>query len=1368
MSNYNNLTELIRSIKTINSISYDNITKTFNLHTNIELSSLSELNVNELVFVLEENEIFNGNGYTIYLNNITTKGIFKSNSTNNKVIIKNLSLENGIIDVSGSSFMNNMQSNYHIINCSVKSTLVNENSSGFSGYNNNNFIIEKCISNIIINNNNCGGFVGLSSNNFNINECIFNGTIIGNNNGGFIGPSNNNGLITSSISIVDINYDNSGFVGFINDTINNTINIERSYHIGNGNNLGYVIQNNVYNNDSIEISNLNDKFIEDNYDYQSYPLLKCFRQLPWKKDEYENYNNIPRLGSTIKDFTSSGYIESELKDYGFSIEEFRQENYTITELVELGFKLKDIMNAGYTTVELISEGYTMAMVLEDVINIDDITYGDDNVKVISKELIDNKIVYTLLQNISWREINEITENADFFTLKKNEVFDGNNFLIDLSGVSTRGLFKTESTNIEDAPIIRNLNIINGNVSSNDFYDQGNSIIIQKEQKYFILDNCNLTTNIYGEFNGGLCGMYSGFEGGHCIIRNCNFQGNIFGNHSGGIVGSGAGNSNGKCEIINCNYRGIIEGKGSGGIAGFACGNGSGNCIIDKCNSFDIVINGECAGGIIGSHAGNRGNCHIINCDSSGVINGNWSGGISGFNSGYKGVCNIEKCSYNGILKGEYNGGITGLNGGYMGLLNIKLCRVFDITIEGRGSGGIIGGNAGVSGVCNIDKCYSIDGNIQSNESGGIAGSYSGKLDGSFNITNSYSLLNIDGSGNGGICGAYSGNQGNTNIKTCYYNGIIRGINNGGICGAYTGTRGNVIIENSYSSGNIGNNNNGLCSSYCGSSNGSCKIYECFSLSNQIFIGVNSGVDNGFIIIQNSYTNGVFIDIVSDNSKIIIQNSFSNQLINEGQIIESNNQLINDISLTILNNESIHNNIINNGNSFVERNGEILLDSFLQVPWIKNEYTSTSGPTLGILVTDLSNAGYSIDELHDYGFTGTEIAKIGYPIRELLSIGGYVDNELLIEDYLNEVIDLSSETIREDFMIYGDKFSLTPLVDNTLISLFINKMVYTTQSQENIDSILFVLTDKISITQEIRNYLNNNGYLYIESNMGSNVSLNVGVIQNMIESVGPNDNTIHQHIKYNGGYYVLDNIINMNSLTFYFYGVGNDNNYGSFLLRGELYGSSSGDPHIYPLIGSDKYELPNKETNYRMLQSITDDLIINCSTRNIRSREKEDIKVFYKYKTGEDAPEDLQVDGVFYKEVFINSDNNKLYYNFDTMELKISGNKNYYKYNVKERNGRNEKEFECCDKIIGLNIVFNHSYYGLIKLELNYLSNPQLKYGIRIHVEERNNLHELSGLLIKEYNCEYFEVNKLKNKYFKSINNNKSKQKNKKLSYHMVY
>jgi hypothetical protein len=1417
---YNNLSELIKDpINNISHISYNTETKTYTLNTNLELQDIiNDISLVELNILLDEDEIFNGNGYTIYLNNLSINGLFKVNTNNsNRVLIKNLSLYNGNITENNGCFVGNGQSKYIIKNCRIQCELENNNTSGFSGKDNSDYIIEKCFAKVIISGIQCGGFISSNNSNYKIQECLYQGTITGSNNGGFVSPNNNTGHITNCISICNINNNNSGFVGFLDSTENNIV-IQNSYHKGNidsdSKSFGYLNSNNISNSyDNINISDINngkigelntydiisindisyesniDSFIIDNFDFNSYPILKCFRELPWMKDDYEHYINSPSLGSTISDFINSGYTENELKDYGITIEEFRLEGYTITELVEIGFTLKQIMDGGYTTAQLISEGYTMAMVLEDVIEIENITYGINNENIITKDISGNNIIYNLTRNINWSDINGITDNADFFTLKKNEIFDGNGFYIDLSGVSTRGIFKTEGSSITNAPIIKNLNIINGNISHNDFYDHGNALLVQKEQRYFIIDNCTINSNIYGEFSGGFAGMYSGYESGYCIIKNCNFEGIIYGNHSGGIIGSGGGNTKGRCEIINCGFSGRIIGKGSGGIAGFACGNSSGNCIINNCFSRNIIIEGECAGGIIGSHAGNRGYCLITDSDTSGNIIGNWSGGITGYNAGYKGNCDIYGCYYSGSMSGEYNGGITGLNAGYMGKIKIELSNTSNINILGSGSGGITGGNSGIAGSCDIIKCYTTNGTINSSECGGIVGSYSGKLDGSCNITSCYSELTIDGSNNGGLCGSYAGYQGITNINKCYYNGNISGNNNGGFSGSYSGNKGQIIIENSYVSGNISSTNYGFSGIYSGSTNGNYKLKNSFSISTaETMYGNNTIDNNGLLIIQNSYVystsgNSEFIDDISSNGNIVIQNSYvyntngTSKFINSSSansniVIQNSfdDTNINPISLTVLNNDVSYNNIINDGESFViDDDSSILLNDFLNVPWKKEEYNITTGPRLGFIATDLSNSGYIVNELTDYGFTATEISKIGYPIRELLELGAYKDNELNIAEYLNENIDISTNLIREDFKNYGHKFSLDPLVDSNLVELFRNKMITTTQqTKDNIDKILFVLTDKLVINDNIREFLNNQGYIYLEGTISEIKSFNVNVIQNRIEII--NGDLFH-NIKYNGATYSMDDIINMNSMTVLFYGVGvddDDENIGSVLLRGELNGSTSGDPHIYPVDGGMKYELPNKKTNYRLVQSIRNDLIINCSTRNITEKEKYEIKEFYKIKNNKEAPDTLQTEGVFYKEIYMNIENNKLYYNFDTKNIKIIGNKEYFSYNVGIKKGNKENKNERCEYIKVLNISFNHSYYGLIVLELNYFSNPQLKYGIKIQLKEIDNLNELSGLLIREYNCKYLELNNIQNKSYRNVNNKRALIKNKVNSYHLCY
>ena len=75
------------------------------------------------------------------------------------------------------------------------------------------------------------------------------------------------------------------------------------------------------------------------------------------------------------------------------------------------------------------------------------------------------LTYTLTKSILWNDISGIDPSTFYFTLELNEVFDGSGYTIDLGNNTTSGLFDifNSVTNISNAPIVKNLGILNGTV-----------------------------------------------------------------------------------------------------------------------------------------------------------------------------------------------------------------------------------------------------------------------------------------------------------------------------------------------------------------------------------------------------------------------------------------------------------------------------------------------------------------------------------------------------------------------------------------------------------------------------------------------------------------------------------------------------------------------------------------------------------------------------------------------------------------------------------------------------------------------------------------------------------------------------------------
>lgn len=206
-------------------------------------------------------------------------------------------------------------------------------------------------------------------------------------------------------------------------------------------------------------------------------------------------------------------------------------------------------------------------------------------------------------------------------------------------------------------------------------------------------------------------------------------------------------------------------------------------------------------------------------------------------------------------------------------------------------------------------------------------------------------------------------------------------------------------------------------------------------------------------------------------------------------------------------------------------------------------------------------------------------------------------------------------------------------------------------------------------------------------------------------------------------------------------VNEDGVYGdvnrSALMNSAFKSFTSGDPHVYPVFG-ESYELYERPYNYRMLQGLS--LFINASTRYLSSKERDDIKSFYKKVNHVEPPSTLQADGVFYEKVYISSENNSCMIEFDYDTIKIKNSDPLYFTICKNKSGSIktiEKDVVKSEYII----KFNHSVHGILQLHIRTFLNPQIKYGFSLQCED---ITKLSGLLVREYALKSMRVKNIKN------------------------
>ena len=242
---------------------------------------------------------------------------------------------------------------------------------------------------------------------------------------------------------------------------------------------------------------------------------------------------------------------------------------------------------------------------------------------------DQYSIFNMTCSFTW------TNTTKCLILLKNETFEGNGHVIDLTGVSEwEGLFQIAGTDdggpssLEDAPVIHHVHMIGGKTSST------GGFIVQSFQSNFVVKNCSSSGVIAGNTtshgSGGICGHRCS---GDILITHCSSSGEIQ-DAAGGIAGREFGYRGGENNVViisHCYSTGDILGKYSGGICGHGTGRQNNNMLIIKQCYSEGEIRGISSGGIIGGNAGwNGGHVSINDCYSRGNITGqDNAGGISG-------------------------------------------------------------------------------------------------------------------------------------------------------------------------------------------------------------------------------------------------------------------------------------------------------------------------------------------------------------------------------------------------------------------------------------------------------------------------------------------------------------------------------------------------------------------------------------------------------------------------------------------------------------------------------------------------------------------------------------------------------------------
>ena len=194
-----------------------------------------------------------------------------------------------------------------------------------------------------------------------------------------------------------------------------------------------------------------------------------------------------------------------------------------------------------------------------------------------------------------------------------------------------------------------------------------------------------------------------------------------------------------------------------------------------------------------------------------------------------------------------------------------------------------------------------------------------------------------------------------------------------------------------------------------------------------------------------------------------------------------------------------------------------------------------------------------------------------------------------------------------------------------------------------------------------------------------------------------------------------------------------------------FSSTSGDPHIFPCRG-EAFELPHTPGIYRLLQA--DNIIINASTRPIREEEKLEMVEYFRQKDiCEDKIKQIVKHGCFYDTCKIMCGKYELQYDFDSKRVTLGNQSSRRFFNIKtltSSGATSYNKYERCEAIGKVCISFQHDTYGLMCLELNHFSNPQIKYGLSF-ISSYTNI--MSGLFVQEYDISSMKVKDMNSKKY---------------------
>eukprot|EP01138_Halocafeteria_seosinensis_P002739 gb/GECG01002800.1/.p1 GENE.gb/GECG01002800.1/~~gb/GECG01002800.1/.p1 ORF type:complete len:582 (+),score=60.63 gb/GECG01002800.1/:1-1746(+) len=330
----------------------------------------------------------------------------------------------------------------------------------------------------------------------------------------------------------------------------------------------------------------------------------------------------------------------------------------------------------------------------------------ENEECIQEDPDNKKLLQTC--DINWRETGY--GNTDHIILEPNEVYDGQDFTIDLDGMDAfEGLFAVHDSveTFQESPEIRNVHTVNGATNTSAGF------IIRFKQRFFKVNQCSSTGTVAGNDSGGIAGAESGgilgsalyvtgYEGGHVVVQNSYSTGAIAGTTAGGVIGAWAGAGSGQVRITDSYSEGNIEGPGAGGVCGaFAAAEisderFSSQVNITRCYALGTIY-AVSGAGIVGSSAAGGGELVISECYTIGDVVNATAGGIAGGGAANGGALEIRNSYTTGNVVRD-----TEVAAATLDIFNFTVKRAGGIcgALTGRNNGRVVISNVYMLSTCN--------------------------------------------------------------------------------------------------------------------------------------------------------------------------------------------------------------------------------------------------------------------------------------------------------------------------------------------------------------------------------------------------------------------------------------------------------------------------------------------------------------------------------------------------------------------------------------------------------------------------------------------------------------------------------------------